>query len=145
MPLRTGSRWVTLGLSTVLRASLLNPVGMVSGVVKPRSLSGQRPLGGEWLSTVLEALRGCMGMAERPAGFTPITYVRWGDLPNHLDHLRKVGANNRIRKDVGRYYRGPCECESGTIVCNINVSSEKDQLAETIRMGPHIILLQEHT
>ena len=42
-------------------------------------------------------------------------YGRWGNQPNNLDHLKKVGANNRIRKDVGRYYRGPCECESGTL------------------------------
>ena len=71
-------------------------------------------------------------------------YSRWGDQPNHFDHLRRVGVDNRIRNEVGRYYRDFGECEGGTVVCTVNVSGEKDQLVETIRMCPHIILVQEH-
>lgn len=71
-------------------------------------------------------------------------YNRWGDQPNHFDHLRRVGENNVVRNDVGKYCREPEECEGGTVICTVNVSGEKDQLVETMRMGPHIILLQEH-
>ena len=87
-----------------------------------------------------------LGDTEKVYGEGPEThllysnYSRWGDQPNHFDHLRRVGENNVVRNHVGKYCREPDECEGGTVICTVNVSGEKDQLVDTMRMGPHIIL-----